>query len=103
MHIEVRFNTRENAYQVVVMFRMPMEEMFETATHVALFESNADAVEMVSAIKKKFRETPYVERLNGVIDILDKRYWHAPASPAAAIRWESDVAPFRVAPKNLVA
>ena len=103
MHIEIHRNIRENAYQVAVMFRMPMEEMFETATHVALFESKADAVAMVSAIKKKFRETPSAKRMNGVIDILDKRYWHGPKSPAAAIRWESDVAPFRVAPKNLVA
>lgn len=103
MHIEIRHNNRENAYQVVVMFRLPMEDMFETATHVALFESKADAVNMVAAIKKKVRETPNAKMLNGVIDILDKRYWHSPTSPASAIRWESSVEPFRVAPKNLVA
>ena len=103
MHIEVRRNSAQNAYQVVALFRPVMEEMFETMTHVALFEDAADAEALRQAVIAKFRATPYESRLNGLIDVVDRRYWQGPTSAAACMRWDAEVEPFRVPSRNRVA
>lgn len=101
--IQVRRDSRNNCFRVEVLFRPPMEEMFESATHVAMFEGKADAVALAAAVRAKFRATPYAERLNGIIDILDKRHWQGPTSLAAGYRWDAEVAPYRVPAKVRVA
>lgn len=99
----IRRDTRNNCYRVEVLFRPPMEEMFDTATHVAMFEGEADALALASAIRAKFRATPFAERINGIIDILDKRYWQGPTSLASGYRWDAEAAPYRVPAKVRVA
>ena len=97
--IQIRRDHHNNCYRVEVLFRPPMEEIFETATHVAQFEGEADAVVLAQAIRAKLRATPYAERLNGIIDILDKRHWQGPTSAASGYRWDAEVAPYRVPAK----
>ena len=101
--VEIRRDSQAKAYRVVVLFRLPMEEMFETATHVALFDAEVDAQKLVAAINAKLRATPYQKRLNGIVDILDRRYWQGPTSKAAAVQWDAEVAPFRVPAKSRAA
>jgi len=102
-NIEIYRDTKTNTYSVTLYFRPPMEDMFETATHVAMFEDEADAVALAQRVTAKIRATPFHEKLNGPQDVLDRRYWQGPTSMASPVRWDAEVEPFFVPSQNRVA
>lgn len=81
-------------YSVTVTFRPIMEDMFETATHVARFKTEVGARKLAAAVKARFLAR--ADKSLGVLGTLDKRYWQGPTSVCAPVRWDAEVAPYCV-------
>jgi len=85
---------RTGYFYVRLLFRLPMEEMFEEAIHVARFEDQHDAHILKARMMMRFFERK--EKHHQLVDIIDRRYWQGPTSLAAAVRWNAESAEFIV-------
>lgn len=81
-------------FYVVLAFRLPMEDMFDDATHVARFEAIEDAEALKQRLIGRFISRKVSH--HGFVDIIDRRYWQGPKSVSAPLRWDAEVEPFFV-------
>lgn len=93
LQVEIQTN-RDGTFSVKALFRLPMEEMWETATHVARFEDRAMAEALASRVIAKTRadRRSVFDPLTGI----NKDWWQGPTSAASPIRWDAKHEPFRV-------
>ena len=91
----------DRTYSVAIMFRPPMEDMFETAIHVARFKTLDGAVRLAAQVKAVFLSR--TDKLMSPIDCVDKRFWQGPTSLGAPVRWDAEVDAYCVLPKLDVA
>jgi hypothetical protein len=98
--IHVRRNT-DDTYSVAVLFRPMMEDMFETAVHVARFKQEVGAVRLAAKIKEAFLNR--TNKSDGVMQVVDRRYWQGPTSICAPVRWNAEVDAYCVLPQRYVA
>lgn len=83
-------------YALQFQFRLPGEDMFETATHAARFATEAQALAVRAQILERARRTSK-GRERAAFDPLwwmDKAHWQGPTSQASPIRWNAEIAPY---------
>ena len=98
--IHVQLN-HDRTYSVAVMFRPMMEDMFETAVHVARFKDEAGARWLAMKVKDAFLNR--TNKSDGVMQCVDRRYWQGPTSICSPVRWDAEVDAYCVLPQKLVA
>lgn len=98
--IHVRLNT-DDTYSVAVTFRPMMEDMFETAVHVARFRQEVGAMRLAAQVKEAFLNR--TNKAGGVMQAVDRRYWQGPTSICAPVRWDAEVDAYCVLPQRHVA
>jgi len=87
---------RDGRFYVVLAFRLPMEDMFDDAIHMARFDARVDAEALKERLIARFFAR--ANKTHGVVDVIDRRYWQGPTSLAAPMRWDATVDPFIVPP-----
>ena len=92
--IQIKKNTA-GRFAIELLFRPSGEDMFDSALHVAQFESFADAEAFAAKVKARLRTAP----VYNVLEALDLRYWQGPKSAASGYRWDAEVEPFVVVAK----
>lgn len=91
----------DNTYSVAITFRPIMEDMFETAVHVARFKTELEARKLVLRVKEAFLNR--ADKSGGVIQSVDRRFWQGPTSICAPVRWDAEVDAYCVLPQRLAA
>jgi hypothetical protein len=98
--IYVQQNT-DYTYSVAVMFRPMMEDMFETAVHVARFKDELGARRLAAAVKARFLNR--TDKSLGVLGTVDRKHWQGPTSICAPVRWDAEVDAYCVLPARRAA
>lgn len=98
--IHVIKNT-DDTYSVAVMFRPIMEDMFETAVHVARFKDEVGARRLAMKVKEAFLNR--TNKSDGVMQCVDRRFWQGPTSICSPVRWDAEVNAYCVLPQRYVA
>lgn len=98
--IYVQRNT-DYTYSVALTFRPMMEDMFETAVHVARFKTEVEARTLAAAVKARFMDR--ADKSLGVIGTVDRKYWQGPTSVCAPVRWDAEVDAYCVLPQKRAA
>jgi hypothetical protein len=93
--ISIQRNT-DWTYSVTITFRPMMEDMFETAVHVARFKDEAGARKLAAQVKLAFLNRK--DKSLSVIGCVDKRYWQGPTSVCSPVQWNAEVGPYCVLP-----
>ena len=88
----------DNTYSVAITFRPIMEDMFETAVHVARFKTELEARKLVLRVKEAFLNR--ADKSGGVIQSVDRRFWQGPTSICSPVRWDAEVGPYCVLPRR---
>lgn len=91
----------DRTYSVAITFRPVMEDMFETAVHVARFKDEAGAVRLAGKVKAAFLAR--TDKSLSPICCVDKRFWQGPTSICSPVRWNAEVEAYCVLPQPLVA
>jgi len=85
-------------YSVTITFRPMMEDMFETAVHIARFKTELEALKLAAAVKARFLDR--ADKSLGVIGTVDRKYWQGPTSVCAPVRWDAEVGAYCVLPQK---
>lgn len=88
----------DQTYSVAVMFRPMMEDMFETAVHVARFKTEAEARKLAMRVKEAFLAR--ADKSGGVMQSVDRRYWQGPTSICSPVRWDAEIDTYCVLPQR---
>ena len=91
----------DNTYSVAITFRPIMEDMFETAVHVARFKEEVGAMRLAAKVKAAFLNR--ADKSGGVIQSVDRRFWQGPTSICSPVRWDAEVDAYCVLPQRFVA
>lgn len=88
----------DNTYSVAVTFRPLMEDMFETAVHVARFKTEIEARKLALRVKDAFLAR--TDKSGGVMQSVDRRYWQGPTSVCSPVRWDAEIDAYCVLPQR---
>lgn len=91
----------DNTYSVAITFRPMMEDMFETAVHVARFKQEVGAMRLAAQVKAAFLNR--TDKSLSPIGCVDKQFWQGPTSICAPVRWNAAVDAYCVLPQRHVA
>jgi hypothetical protein len=88
-------------YSVTLTFRPVMEDMFETAVHVARFKTEAEARKLAAQVKDRFINR--ADKSLGVLGTVDRKHWQGPTSICAPVRWDAEIDAYCVLPQKRAA